>query len=68
MAVSPGDIHSVAEKLWDGSPISKSVEQCVRTVANRAYYSAYHAILGKLCATHTWLLTTMSNIGLLQSS
>ena len=43
MSVSPAEIHSIATRLWSGSMIGKTEESCSRTVAGRAYYSAYHA-------------------------
>ncbi len=41
MPVAPRDVHEVANKLWLGTPVPKLTESCVRTVAGRAYYSAY---------------------------
>src|SRR6266566_9003107 len=41
MPVAPRDFHEVASKLWQGTPVPKLTEPCVRTVAGRAYYSAY---------------------------
>ncbi len=41
MAVAPQGFHDVASKLWQGTPVAKLSEPCVRTVAGRAYYSAY---------------------------
>lgn len=43
MPVAPQDIRDMAEKLWAGTAIPKRDENCVRTVAGRAYYSAFHA-------------------------
>jgi len=41
VAVTPSDVHGVARSLWQHGTAPKFAESCVRTVAGRAYYSAY---------------------------
>jgi hypothetical protein len=53
MPSTPAEIHQVADSLWQGSPIDKRKEACVRAVAGRSYYAAYTSTREALRAAYS---------------